>query len=116
MQLAPEAHVFAQFRRAVMWAGLAALVGTLVWAANLATIAPVLEGDNLEMLATLFVPRLWTASMFGGFVALLAALPYLFIFMGWQSLVRRKPQLERTRIRLTLSCLLLSLPLVAVVL
>src|SRR5512135_480805 len=101
-------------RRAALWSLLTAVSGTVIWVFIGTTLFPVLEGEPMPEFLELWVVRAWASAYFGGFIAVLAFVPYVFVFSGWLYLVRWFPGLERTRLRALGGAVVISTPFTAV--
>ena len=103
------------FLRALAWAVLAAVLGTTIWAALIATVAPLVAGEGVRQIIGWWSTRAVAAFYFGGFVAALAIVPQTLLFTAWFTATTRLPQLRRRVGGLAISSLVLALPLVIVV-
>jgi len=101
--------------RVLAWALVAAVLGTVLWSALIATVAPLLAGQGVRQIIGWWSTRAIAAFHFGGFVAVLAIIPHALLFAGWLTIINRRPALQRSVGRRAVSSLLLSLPLVLVV-
>ena len=101
--------------RGALWALLAAVAATVLWALFTATLAPLVSGESLHTLATSWTTRAKLGIYFGGAIALLAVIPYSLLLALWLAVRRRRPGLEQTPLRVTITSSVLSLPLTFVV-
>lgn len=93
-----------------MWAAGAALVGAVLWALLTATLAPIADGESWNQLATLWSVRFRWGLYFGGFVGVVAAVPYTIVLGGWLAACEHWPQIEGSALKQGLACVGLSLP------
>jgi len=100
-------------RFGALWAAGASAVGTVLWALLTATVAPVVDGEPWRQIADLWTVRIWGYIYFGGFVALLAAVPHTVLFGGWLTACEIWPRIEGSTFRRVLACLVLALPFTA---
>ncbi len=101
--------------RGVLWALFAAVVATALWALFTATLAPLVSGEAPHALARFWTTRVKLAVYFGGFIALLAVLPYALLLAIWLKVRSRVPSLEQTPLRVALTSFILTLPVTLVV-
>jgi len=94
----------------LVWATLAAVVGTVVWAFLGFGVSLTGSGGASWKIAT-FLAGL----VYGGVVALLALPGYWILLIGYAALFARWPSLERATWRFVLVALLLASPLALVV-
>src|SRR5258708_26834994 len=82
------------FLRALAWAVLAAVLGTIILAALIATVAPLVAGEGVRQIIGWWSTRAVAAFYFGGFVSGLPLVPQTLLFTSWFTAPPRFPQLR----------------------
>jgi|GEM_PF-3117969 len=99
----------------IAWAVLAAVIGTACWILLLTIIHPLTLGESLNEIINFSGNRAIGALYFGGFIAFLSSVPYSLIFVIYLTFKDKLWLSNKTKLEITISTLVLSLPLVITV-
>ena len=95
---------------ALAWSVLSALCGTLAWS----VLSAIVAFAEYPRPASAIV-GLWAGVLFGGFIALVAVLPYWALFIAWGAFVTRNPALEANAKHVIRAAFAMAVPLAIVV-